>query len=68
MTIAVDATIHCAHECRQWNEEILKRQGFPLNLLPEVVELGSVVGSLQEELHGIKKGTPVAVAMGDFQV
>ncbi len=47
--------------------DTLRRQGFPLRLLPSLAEIGESAGTLAQELHGVKRGTPVAVAMGDMQ-
>ncbi len=40
---------------------------FPVHLLPEVKDAGSLAGSLQEIWYGIQPGTPVGVALGDLQ-
>ena len=45
----------------------LKSSWFPVHLLPRVVIAPAVAGSLQADWHGIPKGTPVGVAMGDLQ-
>ncbi len=45
----------------------LSDSGFPVHLLPEVVEVPALAGLLQEEWHGIPPGTAVGVAMGDMQ-
>lgn len=50
-----------------WNLEILETGGFPMNLLPDVVESGQVAGELADNWHTIPKGTPVGVALGDLQ-
>ena len=45
----------------------LTAAGFPVNLLPSVVEPGTVIGHTATVWHRIPKGTPVLVAMGDLQ-
>ena len=45
----------------------LKEANFPTQLLPVVVEPGTMVGKLQRSLYGISVGTPVGVGLGDFQ-
>lgn len=45
----------------------LKSAHFPSHLLPVVVEPGVVAGKLQKPFFGIPVGTPVAVALGDYQ-
>ncbi|XP_066515033.1 sedoheptulokinase isoform X2 [Hoplias malabaricus] len=51
----------------QWNMDILKGAGFPVHLLPELVESGSVAGQTCSEWHGIPANVPVGAALGDFQ-
>lgn len=41
--------------------------GVPLYLLPKVVHVPARAGTLQYDWHGVPKGTPVGVAMGDLQ-
>lgn len=50
-----------------WELEILKSASFPSHLLPVVVEPGVVAGKLQTPFFGIPVGTPVTVALGDYQ-
>lgn len=45
----------------------LQSANFPTHLLPVVVEPGTVAGKLQKSFFGIPVGTPVGVALGDFQ-
>ncbi|XP_046695178.1 sedoheptulokinase isoform X2 [Silurus meridionalis] len=51
----------------QWNTEILKDAGFPVHLLPLLVDSGSIAGQTCSEWHGIPANTPVGAALGDFQ-
>ncbi|XP_072548865.1 sedoheptulokinase [Salminus brasiliensis] len=51
----------------QWNMDILKGAGFPVHLLPEPMESGSIAGRTCSEWHGIPANTPVGAALGDFQ-
>ncbi|XP_038059434.1 sedoheptulokinase-like [Patiria miniata] len=53
-------------EEKRWNKEILSSAGFPVHLLPKVVDPGSIVGKLQSSWHGIPAGCEVGVAMGDL--
>lgn len=50
-----------------WNKEILEKSNFPVHLLPEVVKPNEIVGTLPNSWFGIPVGTPVGVALGDFQ-
>lgn len=50
-----------------WNKSILEQSNFPVHLLPEVVKPNEVAGKLPESWFGIPVGTPVGVALGDFQ-
>ena len=45
----------------------LTAEEFPVDLLPSVVEPGTVIGHTATVWHRIPKGTPVLVAMGDLQ-
>lgn len=45
----------------------LKEAGFPVHLLPVVVESGAVAGHTSFEWCGIPAQTPVSAALGDFQ-
>lgn len=51
----------------QWNTQILNDAGFPVHLLPAVVESGTVAGYTSSEWYGIPAHTPVGAALGDFQ-
>ncbi|XP_022086305.1 sedoheptulokinase-like [Acanthaster planci] len=51
---------------KQWNQEILSSAGFPVHLLPKVVDPGSIVGKLCSSWCGIPAGCEVGVAMGDL--
>ncbi|XP_043094242.1 sedoheptulokinase [Puntigrus tetrazona] len=50
-----------------WNAQILKEAGFPVQLLPVVVESGAVAGHTSSEWYGIPAHTAVGAALGDFQ-
>ncbi|XP_044734649.1 sedoheptulokinase-like [Chrysoperla carnea] len=50
-----------------WNNEILSEADFPVRLLPKVVENGQIVAHLAECWYGIPIGTPIGVALGDWQ-
>ncbi|XP_021271195.1 sedoheptulokinase isoform X1 [Numida meleagris] len=52
---------------KSWNTDILKKSGFPVDLLPEVGDPGSIAGRTISAWHGIPKGTKVGIALGDFQ-
>ncbi|XP_072209460.1 sedoheptulokinase isoform X2 [Excalfactoria chinensis] len=52
---------------KSWNTDILKKSGFPVHLLPEVGDPGSIAGRTISAWHGIPKGTKVGIALGDFQ-
>lgn len=54
-------------ESCSWNKTLLESAGFPVHLLPDVVESKKVVGQLTEQWHGIPAGTPVGAALGDLQ-
>ena len=45
----------------------LRSANFPTHFLPVVVEPGTEVGKLQSSFCGVPVGTPVGVALGDFQ-
>lgn len=51
----------------KWNTQILKDAGFPVQLLPVVVESGAVAGHTSSEWYGIPAHTAVGAALGDFQ-
>ncbi|NWI95551.1 SHPK Sedoheptulokinase, partial [Pitta sordida] len=52
---------------KSWNTDILEKSGFPVHLLPEVGDPGSIAGRTVRAWHGIPKGTEVGIALGDFQ-
>ncbi|NXD13208.1 SHPK Sedoheptulokinase, partial [Nothocercus nigrocapillus] len=52
---------------KSWNTDILKESGFPVHLLPEVGDPGSIAGRTICAWHGIPKGAEVGIALGDFQ-
>lgn len=54
-------------ESNEWNIEILKSTGFPVNLLPKILRSGEFAGKLNSSWNGIPIGTPVGVALGDLQ-
>ncbi|XP_052448259.1 sedoheptulokinase [Carassius gibelio] len=51
----------------KWNTQILKDAGFPVQLLPVMVESGAVAGHTSSEWFGIPAHTAVGAALGDFQ-
>ncbi len=53
---------------KSWNLSILQENGFPVDLLPEVVDAGTDAGLLVDKWFGVPKGTPVTASMGDLQV
>nr|XP_008536322.1 PREDICTED: sedoheptulokinase [Equus przewalskii] len=54
-------------QSQSWNLEILRASGFPVHLLPDVAEPGSVAGRTSRAWFEIPKGTQVGVALGDLQ-
>lgn len=44
-----------------------EESGFPISILPQTVDAPSLAGYTHSSWHGIGKGTPVGVAMGDAQ-
>ncbi|NWX97896.1 SHPK Sedoheptulokinase, partial [Nothoprocta ornata] len=52
---------------KSWNTDILEKSGFPVHLLPEVGDPGSIAGRTISAWHGIPKGAEVGIALGDFQ-
>ncbi|KAK9503822.1 hypothetical protein O3M35_010297 [Rhynocoris fuscipes] len=51
----------------EWNKEILESAEFPVSLLPDIIESGSIAGKLSDSWHGIPSDTPVVAALGDLQ-
>ncbi|EDO32028.1 predicted protein [Nematostella vectensis] len=51
---------------KRWELESLQAAEFPVHLLPNVYEPGTIVGLLFTDYCGIPKGTPVGAALGDF--
>ena len=45
----------------------MKEAGFPVHLLPVVVESGSPVGELSQDWLGVQKGTTILASLGDLQ-
>jgi len=54
-------------QTKEWNIDILKTVNFPVNLLPNVVDSGTVVGHLSKNWCGIPRGVDVLAALGDMQ-
>ncbi|XP_005399773.2 PREDICTED: sedoheptulokinase isoform X1 [Chinchilla lanigera] len=54
-------------QSQSWNLEILRSSGFPVHLLPDIAQPGSVAGRTSHTWFEIPKGTQVGVAMGDLQ-
>nr|XP_055173979.1 sedoheptulokinase isoform X2 [Nyctereutes procyonoides] len=54
-------------QSQSWNLEILRASGFPVHLLPDIAEAGSVAGRTSRAWFEIPEGTPVGVALGDLQ-
>ncbi|XP_063152070.1 sedoheptulokinase [Candoia aspera] len=52
---------------KSWNTGILEESGFPVHLLPEVVESGDLAGETSVAWHQTPKCTKVGIALGDFQ-
>ncbi|XP_027623707.1 sedoheptulokinase isoform X1 [Tupaia chinensis] len=52
---------------QSWNLDILRASGFPVHLLPDIAEPGSVAGRTSHAWFEIPKGTQVGVALGDLQ-
>ncbi|XP_071093516.1 LOW QUALITY PROTEIN: sedoheptulokinase-like [Haliotis cracherodii] len=50
-----------------WNTDILSENGFPTDLLEEVVPAGNVAGQLQHPWLDIQPHIPVYAALGDIQ-
>ncbi|XP_069800484.1 sedoheptulokinase isoform X2 [Dendropsophus ebraccatus] len=52
---------------KTWNMDILQEWGFPIHILPNVVDAGCIAGRTSYEWCGIPQGAEVGVALGDFQ-
>ncbi|XP_053562071.1 sedoheptulokinase [Bombina bombina] len=52
---------------KTWNTDILQKFGFPVSLLPDVVDSGFIAGKTSFEWCGIPQGAEVGAALGDFQ-
>ncbi|XP_066455584.1 sedoheptulokinase [Eleutherodactylus coqui] len=52
---------------KTWNMDILQEWGFPVPLLPTVLDAGSIAGKTSYDWCGIPQGAEVGVALGDFQ-
>ncbi|KAK9412583.1 sedoheptulokinase [Crotalus adamanteus] len=52
---------------KSWNTKLLEDSGFPIHLLPEVVDSGDLAGETCQAWHRVPAGTKVGIALGDFQ-
>ncbi|XP_063811895.1 sedoheptulokinase isoform X2 [Pseudophryne corroboree] len=52
---------------KTWNTDLLQECGFPVYLLPQILDAGCIAGKTSYEWCGIPQGTEVGVALGDFQ-
>lgn len=52
----------------QWNLDILQNSGFPVDMLPEIVQVGSDIGTLPSNWSVIPAGVKVKTPLGDLQV
>ncbi|XP_075053045.1 sedoheptulokinase [Mixophyes fleayi] len=52
---------------KTWNIDILQEWGFPVSLLPDILDAGCIAGKTSYDWCGIPQGTEVGVALGDFQ-
>lgn len=43
----------------EWNLDILRENGFPVDVLPKIAKSGSIAGHLNDDWHSIPKGTPI---------
>ena len=48
-------------ETNEWNREILETNAFPVHLLPDIVQPGSLAGTLKRSWHGIPARIPVGL-------
>lgn len=44
---------------KSWNTDILKNADFPVHLLPDIRQTGTIVGNLADNWHSLPKGTPI---------
>ena len=51
----------------QWNVDVMKASGFPVQMLPLVLASGEDAGVLSHPWFDIPVGTPIGVALGDLQ-
>ncbi|TRY73998.1 hypothetical protein TCAL_06985 [Tigriopus californicus] len=51
----------------EWNHEILQNSGFPIDMLPKIVKVGSDIGTLTSSWGVIPVGVKVKAPMGDLQ-
>lgn len=55
---------------RDWSEELCSKLQIPMNLLPNLVEAGEIIGTVGQRvsaLTGIPEGTPIVTGGGDCQ-
>lgn len=52
---------------RRSDSSSLKLNGFPVSLLPGIRPTGCLAGSIYHDWAGIRKNTPVFIALGDLQ-
>ena len=51
----------------EWNVDVMKSSGFPVDMLPTVLASEEDAGTLSHQWFGIPAGTPIGVALGDLQ-
>lgn len=54
-------------QSQSWNLDTLEKAGFPIHLLPDIAEPGSMAGRTSHTWFEIPKGTQVGIALGDLQ-
>nr|CAB3266061.1 sedoheptulokinase-like [Phallusia mammillata] len=54
-------------QSQKWDLSVMREANFPLEILPEVVAPGTIVGKLAHQWHGIPTEAHVYVALGDLQ-
>nr|XP_039247948.1 sedoheptulokinase-like isoform X1 [Styela clava] len=52
---------------RKWNLKLLKKNDFPVNFLPDIVNPGNIVGKSQIDWCDIPAGIDITVGLGDMQ-